>query len=84
MSRRPLLDDVRDPPDRSWDVVRSFDEFVRYIERNPSVPHVRRDFVSSRTSLLRATIGGPLVRPRARYPDEGRRVALSLTAAPPG
>jgi hypothetical protein len=32
MSRRLFLDDVRDPPDRSWDVVRSFDEFVRYIE----------------------------------------------------
>ncbi len=34
MSRRLFLDDVRAPPDESWDVVRSFDEFVRFIETN--------------------------------------------------
>jgi hypothetical protein len=32
MSRRLFLDDIRDPPDSSWDIVRSFDEFVGYIE----------------------------------------------------
>ncbi len=29
--RRLFLDDFRDPPDVSWDVVRNYDEFVTYI-----------------------------------------------------
>lgn len=32
--RRLFLDDVRDPPDDSWAVVRSYEEFVDYIETN--------------------------------------------------
>jgi hypothetical protein len=32
MPRRLFLDDVRDPPDASWVVVRSYEAFVAYIE----------------------------------------------------
>jgi len=32
MRSRLFLDDVREAPDGSWHVVRSYDEFVRYIE----------------------------------------------------
>ena len=34
-----FLDDVRDPPSLCWDVVRSYDEFVKYIE-DKGIPEV--------------------------------------------
>ena len=39
--KKLFLDDIRNPPDSSWDVVRSYDEFVSYISLN-GVP----DFIS--------------------------------------
>jgi len=32
--KKLFLDDIRLPPDDTWDVVRSYDEFVAYIEAN--------------------------------------------------
>lgn len=32
--RKLFLDDCRNPPDSSWDVVRSYNEFTKYIEEN--------------------------------------------------
>lgn len=32
--KKLFLDDVRNPPDSTWDVVRSYDAFVDYIEKN--------------------------------------------------
>lgn len=37
--RKLFLDDVRQPPDHTWDVVRSYDDFVYYIETQ-GVPDV--------------------------------------------
>ena len=37
--RKLFLDDMRKPPDNTWDVVRSYDQFVAYIEAN-GVPEV--------------------------------------------
>lgn len=37
--RKLFLDDVRKPPDATWDVVRSYEQFVAYIEAN-GVPEV--------------------------------------------
>ena len=34
-----FLDDIRKPPDSSWDVVRDYNSFVKYIESN-GVPDV--------------------------------------------
>jgi hypothetical protein len=39
MKRKLFLDDERLPYDSSWDVVRSFNSFVEYIERN-GVPDI--------------------------------------------
>lgn len=37
--RKLFLDDTRNSPDNDWDVVRSYDEFVEYIETN-GVPEI--------------------------------------------
>src|SRR5260370_10100302 len=37
--RKLFLDDIRKPPDSTWDVVRSYDAFVAYIETN-GVPDI--------------------------------------------
>lgn len=37
--RKLFLDDIRKPPDQTWDVVRSYTQFVAYIEAN-GVPDV--------------------------------------------
>jgi hypothetical protein len=37
--RKLFLDDVRTPPDSTWDVVRSFDAFVNYVSEH-GVPDV--------------------------------------------
>lgn len=39
MKNRLFLDDVRNPPDNSWDVVRNFSEFTEFILRN-GVPDI--------------------------------------------
>ena len=39
MKNKLFLDDIRWPPDNTWHIVRSFDEFVDYMLNNP-VPEV--------------------------------------------
>ena len=52
-TRKLFLDDVRQPPDSSWDVVHSFDEFVAHIDQNgvPDVISFDHDIVGEKTGL---------------------------------
>ena len=45
-----FLDDIREAPDNSWNVVRSYDEFINYIEENGAP-----DFISFDHDLGEAT-----------------------------
>lgn len=53
VTKKLFLDDVRQPPDSSWDVVHSFDEFVAYIQQNgvPDAISFDYDIVGEKTGL---------------------------------